>query len=47
MSAVGYNTKINKFKKLGLNPFYLGFIVAIIVGVVSIATIYIAGVTQL
>ena len=47
MSAVGYNTKINKFKKLGLKPFYLGFIVAIIVGVVSIATIYIAGVTQL
>ena len=47
MSAVGYNTKINKFKKLGLKPFYLGFIVAIIVGVVSITTIYIAGVTQL
>ena len=35
MSAVGYNTKLDKFKNLGLKPFYLGFIAAICVGIVS------------
>jgi uncharacterized membrane protein YadS len=46
MSAVGYNTTINKFKKLGLKPFYLGFFVAVIVGFVSIIVIHIAGINQ-
>jgi len=40
MSAIGYNTKINKFKNLGLKPFYLGFIAALSVGVVSFSVIY-------
>ena len=40
MSAIGYNTKINKFKNLGLKPFYLGFIAALSVGVVSFSAIY-------
>jgi len=40
MSAVGYNTKIDKFKNLGLKPFYLGFIAAISVGIVSFSIIY-------
>ena len=46
MSAVGYNTTINKFKKLGLKPFYLGFFVAVIVGFVSIIAIHIVGINQ-
>ena len=40
MSAIGFNTKINKFKNLGLKPFYLGFIAALSVGVVSFSVIY-------
>ena len=40
MSAIGYNTKLNKFKNLGLKPFYLGFIAALSVGVVSFSVIY-------
>jgi len=40
MSAVGYNTKLDKFKNLGLKPFYLGFIAAIAVGVTSFLIIY-------
>ena len=40
MSAVGYNTKLEKFKNLGLKPFYLGFIAALSVGVVSFSIIY-------
>ena len=40
MSAIGYNTKINKFKNLGPKPFYLGFIAALSVGVVSFSVIY-------
>jgi len=40
MSAIGYNTKINKFKNLGIKPFYLGFIAALSVGVVSFSVIY-------
>jgi uncharacterized integral membrane protein (TIGR00698 family) len=36
MSAIGYNTKIN----LGIKPFYLGFIAALSVGVVSFSVIY-------
>ena len=40
MSAIGYNTKINKFKNLGLKPFYLGFIAAITVGITSFSIIY-------
>ncbi len=39
MSAVGYNTKLDKFKNLGLKPFYLGFIAAICVGIVSFSII--------
>ena len=41
MSAVGYNTKLDKFKNLGLKPFYLGFIAALSVGIVSFSIIYI------
>ena len=40
MSAVGFNTKLDKFKNLGLKPFYLGFIAALSVGVVSFIVIY-------
>jgi len=40
MSAIGYNTKLDKFKNLGLKPFYLGFIAAIAVGVTSFLIIY-------
>ena len=35
MAAVGYNTNFDNFKKLGLRPFYLGFIAASVVGIVS------------
>ena len=41
MSAIGYNTKINKFIKLGIKPFYLGFIAALSVGILSLSVIYI------
>ena len=34
------------FKNLGLKPFYLGFLVAIIVGLVSISTIHMVGIIQ-
>tara|TARA_B100000902_G_scaffold383128_1_gene421613 strand:- start:489 stop:1541 length:1053 start_codon:yes stop_codon:yes gene_type:complete len=40
MSAVGYNTKLNKFKNLGFKPFYLGFIAALTVGIMSFSIIY-------
>ena len=40
MSAVGFNTKLDKFKNLGLKPFYLGFIAALSVGIVSFSIIY-------
>ena len=40
MSAVGFNTKLDRFKNLGLKPFYLGFIAALSVGVVSFIVIY-------
>ena len=40
MSGVGYNTNLVKFKNLGLKPFYLGFIAAISVGIVSFFIIY-------
>ena len=39
MSAVGYNTNLDKFKDLGLKPFFLGFIAAICVGIVSFSII--------
>ena len=39
MSAVGYNTNLDKFKNLGLKPFFLGFIAAISVGIVSFSII--------
>ena len=39
MSAVGYNTNLDKFKDLGLKPFFLGFIAAISVGIVSFSII--------
>ena len=35
MSAVGYNTNFRYFKELGVRPFYLGFIAASVVGIVS------------
>ena len=35
MSAVGYNTNFRYFKDLGIRPFYLGFIAASVVGIVS------------
>ena len=39
MSAVGYNTNFKQFKELGIRPFYLGFIAATVVGMVSAFTI--------
>ena len=39
MAAVGYNTNFKYFKELGINPFYLGFIAAFVVGLVSILMI--------
>ena len=41
MSAVGYNTNFRYFKDLGIRPFYLGFIAATVVGMVSAFTILI------
>ena len=41
MSAVGYNTNLKQFKELGIRPFYLGFIAATVVGMVSAFTIMI------
>ena len=35
MSAVGYNTNFRYFTDLGIRPFYLGFIAASVVGIVS------------
>ena len=35
MSGVGYNTNFRYFKDLGIRPFYLGFIAASVVGIVS------------
>ena len=40
MSGVGYNTNLDKFKNLGLKPFYLGFMASISVGIVSFSIIY-------
>ena len=39
MAAIGYNTNFKYFKKLGIKPFYLGFIVASMVGLISISII--------
>jgi len=41
MSAVGFNTSYNKFKKLGLKPFAIGFIAASTVGISSVLIIII------
>ena len=35
MSAVGLSTKLSSFSELGIKPFYLGFIAAFCVGVIS------------
>ena len=39
MAAIGYNTNFKDFKKLGIKPFYLGFIAASMVGLISISII--------
>ena len=39
MAAIGYNTNFKYFKKLGIKPFYLGFIAAAMVGLISISII--------
>ena len=39
MAAIGYNTNLKYFKKLGIKPFYLGFIAASMVGLISISII--------
>ena len=39
MSAIGYNTTLKKFKELGLKPFAIGLIAALIVSISSIALI--------
>ena len=39
MAAVGYNTNFRYFKELGIKPFYLGFIAASMVGLISISII--------
>ena len=43
MAAVGYNTNFIYFKNLGIRPFYLGFIAATVVSIVSIGTLTIIG----
>ena len=42
MAAVGYNTNFKYFKNLGIKPFYLGFIAASTVGMISMLVITIA-----
>ena len=42
MAAVGYNTNFKYFKDLGIKPFYLGFIAASTVGIISMLVITIA-----
>ena len=39
MSAIGYNTTLKEFKELGLKPFAIGLIAALIVSISSIALI--------
>ena len=39
MAAIGYNTNLKYFKKLGIKPFYLGFIAASLIGVISMSII--------
>jgi len=39
MSAIGYNTTLRNFKKLGLKPFAIGFIAALIVSISSAGVI--------
>ena len=41
MAAVGYNTNLTYFKELGIRPFYLGFIAATVVSLVSMCTLMI------
>jgi uncharacterized membrane protein YadS len=43
MSAVGVNTRLATLKGLGVKPFYAGLITAAVVGIVSIAAVYILG----
>jgi uncharacterized membrane protein YadS len=42
MSAVGFNTALKNFKELGLKPFAIGLIAALIVSISSIALIIIS-----
>ena len=42
MSAIGYNTALKNFKELGLKPFAIGLIAALIVSISSIALIIIS-----
>ena len=40
MSAIGYNTALRNFKELGLKPFTIGLIAALIVSISSILIIF-------
>ena len=42
MSAIGYNTALKNFKELGLKPFTIGLIAALIVSISSIGLIIIS-----
>ena len=41
MSAIGYNTSLGNFRELGLKPFTIGLIAALIVSITSIGIIII------
>ena len=42
MSAIGYNTALKNFKELGLRPFSIGLIAALVVSISSIGIIIIS-----
>lgn len=43
MAGVGLSTDLKMFKGLGMKPFYIGFIAAISVGIVSFSLVYLFG----
>src|SRR5699024_208589 len=43
MAAVGLSTDFRQLKGIGMKPFYIGFVAAISVGIVSICMVFIVG----
>ncbi|WP_175637165.1 hypothetical protein [Oceanobacillus sojae] len=43
MAGVGLSTNFKKFKGMGLKPFYIGFMAAVAVGVVSVILVSLFG----